>query len=611
MAPATQTTATPQVQLADKPLEDRFLDALLSLEVHQSVHTAGRVTAMFEDPLLELFDAGGIDVGAKFSVKLPDAKDKLISVFSGRVTAIGVEHNADGDASPRARFVMEARDESHLLAVSAKFEAHEKTAKAVVEAIAKRHKLTPEIGTIPDVGGDPYIIQTGTDHAMLTELARRFGCEWFTNGQTLHFRPRPVIDEGAKVSRLERSLVHFSARYTGVRNPKSLNVMGWDPAKAAKTEVASPALSSTTADLGSSASFVAEQAKKAQTAFGQPLMVGELASVSVKENEAIAAGLAVELAGSGLFAEGVAHCNPQIRAGEYVTVDGFGKKLSGSYYVTDVVHAFGSGQALMTRFTCNGHAVEPPSWNPSGGRAGSWAGSGPVVAVVTNTKDPKKLGRVKVKFPSLGEIESTWARVVSMGAGADRGIDFRPEADDEVLVAFERGDPRFPLVLGGLWNGTSTLPKDVVAAGDMSKSRVIRSRSGHVLAFGDGAKDEAKGSKERFVSITTGDTKSKVVVNEKDGITLEVPDGNQITFKAGAATMTLTDKGDIEIKTAKGKFVVKASEVAVEGKTKLEVKGAAGALIDGGSKLEVKSSGTATVQAGGILTLKGSMVKIN
>ena len=36
-------------------------------------------------------------------------------------------------------------------------------------------------------------------------------------------------------------------------------------------------------------------------------------------------------------------------------------------------------------------------------------------------------------------------------AGSDRGVGLIPEAGDEVLAAFERGDRRAPYVFGALW----------------------------------------------------------------------------------------------------------------------------------------------------------------
>src|SRR5262252_5813625 len=81
----------------------------------------------------------------------------------------------------------------------------------------------------------------------------------------------------------------------------------------------------------------------------------------------------------------------------------------------------------------------------------------PLVGVVTDNKDPLRLGRVKIKFPVLSEQDtSDWAPVVMLGAGKNRGWFFIPEVDDEVLVMFEHGDLNRPMVIGALWNGKDT-----------------------------------------------------------------------------------------------------------------------------------------------------------
>ncbi|MEA2176331.1 MAG: hypothetical protein QOD00_3923, partial [Blastocatellia bacterium] len=109
---------------------------------------------------------------------------------------------------------------------------------------------------------------------------------------------------------------------------------------------------------------------------------------------------------------------------------------------------------------------------------------GVVVGIVTNNQDPDEMGRVKVKFPWLSdEDESNWARVATPMAGKERGLYLLPEVEDEVLVAFENGDMRFPYVLGSLWNGKDTPP----AKNDDGKNnvRVLKSRSGHVIRLTD------------------------------------------------------------------------------------------------------------------------------
>src|SRR4051812_35272075 len=82
---------------------------------------------------------------------------------------------------------------------------------------------------------------------------------------------------------------------------------------------------------------------------------------------------------------------------------------------------------------------------------------GVYVALVTDNQDPSDQGQVKVVLPwspdSGTDRFETWARVSTLMAGPGRGTWFVPDPDDEVLIAFEGGDPRRPVVLGSLWNG--------------------------------------------------------------------------------------------------------------------------------------------------------------
>lgn len=109
---------------------------------------------------------------------------------------------------------------------------------------------------------------------------------------------------------------------------------------------------------------------------------------------------------------------------------------------------------------------------------------GVTTGVVTDNADPAGLGRVKVKFPWLGErSESFWARLATPMAGGERGFYCLPEVDDEVLVAFERGRVDHPYVLGALWNGKSKPPES--NEDGKNNRRVFRSRSGSVIRFDD------------------------------------------------------------------------------------------------------------------------------
>lgn len=195
--------------------------------------------------------------------------------------------------------------------------------------------------------------------------------------------------------------------------------------------------------------------------------------------------------------------------------------------------------------------------------------SGVVVGVVTNNQDPEGMGRVKVKFPWLSdENESNWARVATPMAGQGRGFYFLPEVEDEVLVAFEQGDVRFPYVVGSLWNGKDAPP----ASNDDGKNnvRVIKSRSGHIVRLSD------------------EDGKELIEIIDKSG-------KNSIRLDTSKNTITITAEKDIVLSAAQGKIKLDAQEV--------EVKSSADVKVEAGGNLNLKATGQTNV--------KGATVNLN
>jgi uncharacterized protein involved in type VI secretion and phage assembly len=137
---------------------------------------------------------------------------------------------------------------------------------------------------------------------------------------------------------------------------------------------------------------------------------------------------------------------------------------------------------------------------------------GVAVAIVTNNKDDEGMGRIKVKFPWLSdEEESWWARVATPMAGKDRGIYFLPEVDDEVLVAFEHGDIRSPVIVGSMWNGVDNPP--TTNSDGKNDVRMIRSRSGHEIRLNDANGQET-------VEIKDKNGNSMVIATADDSITI-------------------------------------------------------------------------------------------
>jgi uncharacterized protein involved in type VI secretion and phage assembly len=187
---------------------------------------------------------------------------------------------------------------------------------------------------------------------------------------------------------------------------------------------------------------------------------------------------------------------------------------------------------------------------------------GAVVGVVTNNQDPDNLGRVKVKFPWLSDVdESSWARLAAPMAGKQRGTYFLPEVDDEVLVIFEHGDVRFPYVLGALWNGQDAPP--ITNEDGNNNLRMIKSRSGHVVKLNDEAGKET-------IEIIDQSQKNSIVIS-KNSIT--VTTDKDITLSASNGTIKL-DAQNVEISSSQATKLNAKSSINVEASGTMTVKGA-------------------------------------
>jgi uncharacterized protein involved in type VI secretion and phage assembly len=189
--------------------------------------------------------------------------------------------------------------------------------------------------------------------------------------------------------------------------------------------------------------------------------------------------------------------------------------------------------------------------------------TGVVIGVVTNNEDKEGLGRVKVRFPWLSEAdESHWARIAVPMAGKG-GIYFLPEVEDEVLVAFEHGDVRFPYVLGALWNGQQTPP--TTNDDGENNLRIIKSRSGHIIRLND------------------EDGKEKIEIVDKS-------EKNSIVFDTAKNTITITTDKDITLSAAKGTIKLEAQKIELTSSADTKIAAGAGMDVTASKTMNIKGT---------------------
>jgi uncharacterized protein involved in type VI secretion and phage assembly len=188
---------------------------------------------------------------------------------------------------------------------------------------------------------------------------------------------------------------------------------------------------------------------------------------------------------------------------------------------------------------------------------------GVVVGIVTNNQDPEGLGRVKVRFPWLSDAnESHWARLAAPMAGKERGAYFLPEVDDEVLVAFEHGDARYPYVLGALWNGQDKPPGS--NSDGKNNWRFLKSRSGHIIRL-----DDSDG--EEKIEIVDKSEKNSIVIRTKDNV-IEITADQDIEIKAHSGQLRLSGNG-IEINSQAGIKLEAQQTLDLKANSQLNIKG--------------------------------------
>jgi Rhs element Vgr protein len=274
-----------------------------------------------------------------------------------------------------------------------------------------------------------------------------------------------------------------------------------------------------------------------------------------------------------------------ILPGDIITLEGLGDRFSGNAFVSGVKHSIGQGEwitdiqyGLSPEWFSGQYKISSP---PAAGL--NPAISGLHVGLVTQIEgDPDGDERILVRLPMVDtEEQGVWARVVTTGAGNGRGLVFRPEIGDEVIVGFMDDDPNQPVVLGSVHSAGNPAP---IEAEDDNHKKGWVSR-GEIEWQIDDEKPSVK------VKMPSGRT---VLLDDDSGeILFEDGDGNKIKLNSGG--ISIEASGDLTLKAG--------GDININAGTNLNAEANAGLTAKGSSSAELSSSGQTAV--------KGSLVQIN
>lgn len=468
-----------------------------------------------------------------------------------------------------------------------------------------------------------YVMQYNqNDWDFLWARANMLGYQVYVEGKNLHFCPAGKSRSKKDPTKLEfgGNLTRFEPRVVAMGQITQTEAYGWDP-KQKKNVSSSTMVSLSAGGTKALANTIPAnaQVKQAYSSSAKDYVI-EPNATSTPQAKAYADASFARASSSFMQAYGeIDEGDPFLVAGSTVTISGIGLRFSGNYYVTEAHHTYRHG-AFRTTFSVSGSVpntfrslILGPEKEHQINRIG-----GVVTGIVTSNVDPEKLGRVQVKYPWLpkmnsSELSSCWARLTFVGGGADRGIVFLPEVNDEVLLAFENGDMSSPFVLGILYNGKDKPPKgkgELVDTGTKKvNERIIVSRSGHKIIMDD----------------TSG--KEKITIQDKTGKNMIEIDSTKNEFKIiSEGKLDLQSKGDLTI-TTDGKMTLKAKQdfaastdsgmtlkaqksVGINATQKVEVKATQSVEVSGTQKVDLKSGPAGlTLQASGA-ELKGVKVDV-
>jgi uncharacterized protein involved in type VI secretion and phage assembly len=532
--------------------------AIVDVRVQDTVSLPSSAVIRISDPEMTQIDSPTLAIGKAVEIKFAQLEARSMkSVFKGTIVALEPEFSETG-----CEMTVRAYDKSHALQRERAVQTFQQmSASQIVTKLLDESGLTGSADST-SVIYEFFMRKGETVRELIARFEREYNYRFWMDGDQYRFKRADV--PGAPLTlTLRENLISFRPRATTAEVSSDVDVRGWDPkGKQVVTGTGTP--TQTNVKLGDFAprGDMLDPARK--------VLVGSRVVDANDEANELAKSLAARKADAIVEAEGTTLGDPRIRAATRVKIDKVGTRFAGEYLVSSVTHVYNT-RGYKSHFRVSGAStrglldlMRPPERR-------DWSQS-LVVGVVTNNNDPDAMGRVRVKFPALSDSEeSHWARIASVSAGNTRGVMMLPQPDEEVIVGFENGDPRRPIIVGSLFNGKDKPGPDLLQDRDGSFA-ILTDEKAHMQS----KKDMVFKSDQNMLIEVKSDQKTKV-------------------------------QGSAEHETT-GSAKLKAQTYTVEAGSTLSVKGVS-VTVEASASLTLKGA-TIDVQASGPLNLKGAIINI-
>jgi phage protein D len=380
-AVATRTSGSPDnyyvpdflIEVEGKRLDAESRDDVIEIKVTMELDKVDSVDLKlnnYDDTKFDLkwSDADLFRLNKRVHVKLGYV-DSLVSMLRGPITTLSPEFVADGALTMTVRVMDPLIQLRSSKPPEAAVTYKKKKDWEIANEIADRHHLRFERDKDDDGPVHDLVVQRNMDDlTFLMERAARIDFKVFmktdpkSGEDVLHFgRPTDGRDSTpartyvlawgnlANNTGVAPSLIEFKPTISSSDQVQSVTVRGWDVKHKKAISVTAKA-ADTPGVEGSGDATGPASAGKVGTTDGRKDVVVNAPVATKEEAERLAKSLLAQAAYKFLTTTGKAIGLPDLRPGDNVEIHGVGKRFSGTYYVTKVVHTL-NASGLVTEFT--------------------------------------------------------------------------------------------------------------------------------------------------------------------------------------------------------------------------------------------------------------------